>query len=196
MSLCLQLPSASAARSLVVTVYLHDDLSDIADAQLHHDYFQHWLDEMHTFTKHPVELIFRRNVPGITDIAYHGLPSTEILQAFTREIGDLISNRIFSFMDKHLLMTRDSYDHSGLNYKAGLAYMKGTTAIASIATYSAPAHEIGHMLSATHEDAELKFNGWICETYTHPRIPARSHCYRYSDQNRANISEYLKYNSH
>lgn len=89
LSLCLQLPSASAARSLVVTVYLHDDLSDIADAQLHHDYFQHWLDEMHTFTKHPVELIFRRNVPGITDIAYHGLPSTEILQAFTREIGDL-----------------------------------------------------------------------------------------------------------
>ena len=49
--------------------------------------------------------------------------------------------------------------------------------------------------SATHEDAELKFNGWVCETYTHPRVPARSNCYRYSDKNRANIADYLKYNS-
>lgn len=71
-------------------------------------------------------------------------------------------------MDKQLLLTRNSYDHSGLNYNAGLAYQKQNTAIASAGAYGAPAHEIGHLLGATHEDAELKFNGWVCETYTHP----------------------------
>ena len=193
--LSLQLPCAVAAKSLIVTVYLHDELTSISDEQLHNDYFQHWIDEMRSFTAHPTELILRRNVAGITDIDYQGLPSSQILEAFTQGVLELTSNHPFSLMNKHLLMTRNSYDHSGLNYNAGLAYFKQNTAIASLAAYSSAAHEIGHLLSATHEDAELKFNGWVCETYTHPRIPARSNCYQYSDKNRANIADYLKYNS-
>lgn len=187
--------NASAARSLTVNVYIHDDLADMQDAQLHNDYFKHWLKEMRSFTDHPIEVIFQRNVPLITDIAYAGMPSSQILEVFTDGVYEKTRHGSFSFVDKHLLLTRDSYDRSGLNYNAGLAYMKQNTAISSIAAYSAPAHEIGHMLGATHEDAELKFNGWVCETYTHPRVPARSNCYRYSDKNRATIADYLKYNS-
>ncbi|MFA7891520.1 hypothetical protein [Pseudomonas putida] len=192
----LQALNASAARSLTVNVYVHDDLADMPDAQLHNDYFEHWLKEMRNFTDHPIEVIFQRNVPAITDIAYAGMPSSHILEAFTNGVDEKTRQGPFSFMNKHLLLTRDSYDRSGLNYNAGLAYMKQNTAISSIAAYGAPAHEIGHMLGATHEDAELKFNGWVCETYTHPRVPARSNCYRYSDKNRAIIADYLKYNSH
>ncbi|WP_256215612.1 hypothetical protein [Pseudomonas sp. NBRC 111131] len=191
----LQLPNALAARSLVVTIYLHDDLADMREEQLNTDYVQHWLDEMRNFTHHPIEVVMRRNVQGITDIDYQSMPSGQILDTFTQEIAYLASNQMFSFLNKHLLMTRNPYDKSGLNYLAGLAHFKHNTAIASLSSYSSVAHEIGHMLSATHEDAELKFNGWVCETYTHPRVPARSHCYRYSDRNRANISDYLKYNS-
>lgn len=195
-ALCsLHLSAVMAARSLVVTVYPHNELANLSDAQLDKDYFKHWLDEMRSFTNHPIEVIFRRNIPGITDLDYRGMSSSEILQAFTEQEKYLNSSRPFSFLNKHLLLTRDSYDKSGLNYNAGLAYIKGNTAIASMAAYGAPAHEIGHMLSASHEDAELKFNGWVCETYTHPRVPARSNCYRYSDKNRENIVSYLKYNS-
>lgn len=191
----LHLPSAVAARSLVVWVYPHDELADISDEQLNKDYFQHWLDEMRQFTSQPIEIIFQRNVHGITDISYSGMTSNEILDLFTQEITYRPEAQLFSFMKKHLLLTREPYDRSGLNYTAGLAFIEQTTAIASLAVYAAPAHELGHMLSATHEDAEVQFNGWFCETYTHPRVPLRSNCYRYSDKNRENITNYIKYNS-
>ncbi|MCE5975891.1 zinc-dependent metalloprotease family protein [Pseudomonas sp. JR33AA] len=193
--LSVQLPSASAAQALTVTVYVHDDLADMHDEQLNEGFFQHWLNEMRSFSQHPIEVIFQRNVERITDIAYAGMPSEKLLEAFSQQVYAQKRHRLYSLMDKHLLLTRNSYDHSGLNYNAGLAYFKQKTAIASVAAYGTAAHEIGHLLGATHEDAELKFNGWVCETYTHPRIPARSNCYRYSDRNRANITDYLKYNS-
>ncbi|WP_462401648.1 hypothetical protein [Pseudomonas sp. Marseille-QA0332] len=191
----LPLAPATAARSLVVTVYPHDEMRDLSDGQLREAYFQHWLDEMRSFTHHPIELVFRRDVPGITDMDYTGLGSQQILERFTEELGFRSANRPFSFLDKHLLLTRGVYDRTGLNYSAGLARYKGTTAIASLDAYSAPAHEIGHLLGATHEQAELRFNGWVCETYTHPRVPLRSNCYRYSDANRSNIVDYLRANS-
>ncbi|MFJ4444552.1 hypothetical protein ACIPZ8_20990 [Pseudomonas sp. NPDC089422] len=190
------LPSAWAARSLVVTVYPHDELADMSDDQLQNDYFQHWLDEMRTFTQHPIEVIFQRAVPGLTDIDYRTMSSNQLLDAFTEEILYQRSARPFSYMNKDLLLTRESYDRSGLNFVAGLAHTNGNTGIASMATYAAPAHEIGHMLSATHEHAHTDFNGWFCETYMVPaRIKLRSNCYRYSEQNRTAIADYLKYNS-
>ncbi|NKZ99033.1 hypothetical protein GTA26_28905 [Rhodococcus hoagii] len=45
----MQALNASAARSLTVNVYIHDDLADMQDAQLHNDYFEHWLKEMRNF---------------------------------------------------------------------------------------------------------------------------------------------------
>lgn len=193
--LTLQVPDAQAARSLIINVYPHDELGDVSDQQLEKEFFQHWLDEMRSFTPHPIEVVFHRNVQSVTDIDYSDLASQQLLDQFTEAVRFQTSLTPFPYLQKHLLMTRNSYDKRGLNYNAGLAYFKQNTAIASVSHYSAPAHEIGHMLGATHEDAELSFNGWVCETYTHPRMPARSNCYRYSDQNRANILEYLKYNS-
>lgn len=89
------------------------------------------------------------------------MPSAKLLEAFTRQLHEQRRHPFFSFMDRQLLLTGNSYDHSGLNYTANLAYLKQNTAIASVAAYGAPAHEIGHLLGATHEDAELKFNGWV-----------------------------------
>lgn len=195
LSLGTLLPQTVLARSLVVTVYLHNDLAGESDEQINTNFFGHWLKEMHTITQHPVELIFRRNVEGVTDINYAGKPSREVLDTFTAAIKDSEAGKLFSHMNKHLLMTRGSYDHRGLNFNAGIAFQKGNTAIASVAVYGAAAHEIGHMLGATHEDATVNFNGWACETYTKPRLPLRSNCYRYSDKNRATIVDYLKYNS-
>ncbi|MBA1203999.1 hypothetical protein G7009_19965 [Pseudomonas capeferrum] len=189
-----QLPAAWASQSLQIWIYPHDELVDISEHDLRNDYFQQWLDEMRSFTSHPIEIIFQRNVPGITDLAYAGKPSNEILDAFKDELR-YRSSAPFSFMRKYVLLTRDVYDRSGLNYNAGLAEQGGTHAIASLDTFKAPAHEIGHLLNATHEHAATQFNGWFCETYMAPRNPLRSHCYRYSDENRANIADYLKYNS-
>ncbi|WP_079230299.1 hypothetical protein [Pseudomonas putida] len=190
------LPSAWAARTLVITVYPHDELAGISDQQLHDDLFQHWLDEMRSFTQHPIEVIFQRAIAGLTDIDYRAMSSNQILDAFTDEISVQRSARPFSFMNKDLLLTKDSYDRSGLNCVAGLAHVNGNTAIASMTTYAIPGHQLGHMLSATHENARTDFNGWFCETYMVPaRIVLRSNCYRYSEQNRAAIADYLRNNS-
>ena len=190
----LQVPNTWAAKSLQIWVYPHDELADISERKLRNDYFQRWLDEMRSFTEHPIEVIFQRDVPGITDLAYVGKPSEEILEAFKDGLESRPSPP-FSFMRKHLLLTRNVYDRSGLNYNAGLARQGGVHAIASLDTFKAPAHEIGHLLNATHEQAATQFNGWFCETYMTPRNPLRSHCHRYSDENRAIIADYLKYNS-
>jgi len=190
------LPPAWATRSLVITVYPHDELADISDRQLQDDYFQHWLDEMRSFTQHPIEVFFQRAIPGLTDIDYRAMTSSQVLAAFTQEIDVQRSARPFSYMNKDLLLTRDSYDRSGLTFVAGLAHLGGTSAIASMTSYAAPGHEIGHLLSATHENASTGFNGWFCETYMVPaRIVLRSNCYRYSEQNRAAIVDYLRDNS-
>lgn len=192
----LHLPSAMAARSLVVWVYPHDELADISNEQLNKDYFEHWIEEMRLISNHPIEVIFQRNVPGITDIDYSAMSGTEILALFTQEASYRPESNPASFLKKHMLLTKEPYDKNGLNYNGGLAYFKQSTAIASLATFAAPAHELGHMFSATHEDAQVNFNGWFCETYTHPRVPLRSNCYRYSDKNRQNISDYINANAH
>lgn len=190
------LPSAWAARTLVITVYPHDELAEISDKQLHDDYFQNWLDEMRSFTHHPIEVIFQRSISGLTDIDYRAMTSNQILDAFTEEIHVQRSARPFSFMNKDLLLTKESYDRSGLNFVAGLAHISGNIGIASMSSYAVPGHEIGHMLSATHENAETDFNGWFCETYMVPaRFKLRSNCYRYSELNRAAIADYLRDNS-
>lgn len=76
--LSLQLPAATAARSLTVTVYVHDDLADMSNEQLNKDFFQHWLDEMRSFSQQSIEVIFQREVEHITDIAYAGMPSAQL----------------------------------------------------------------------------------------------------------------------
>ncbi|MDZ3994646.1 hypothetical protein [Pseudomonas sp. Teo4] len=197
-ALCtLQFSSAWAARSLVVTIFAHDELADISDQQLKKDYFQPWLDEMRSFTNHPIELVFQRSVPGITDINYRNMTSDDILDAFKEQVDAYTANNLFSFMNKNLLLTRHRYDdQSAVTFRAGLARQSRNTAISSMNSFATPGHEIGHMLSATHEDSRIRYNGWICETYMTPtRFDLRSNCYRYSDENRAKIADYLKYNS-
>ncbi|RWU26842.1 hypothetical protein DM813_03145 [Pseudomonas alkylphenolica] len=194
----LYLPSATAARSLVVWVYAHDDLADISDAQLNKDYFQHWIDEMRLITNHPIEVIFERNVPGITDITYSSMSAASLLAMFSNQSSDIDHQRERSpsYLNKSILLTKEPYDKSESGLLAGLAYVKQTTAIASLATFVAPAHELGHLFSATHNDAEVNFNGWFCETYTfETRLSLRSNCYRYSDKNRQNIADYINYYS-
>lgn len=192
----LTLSPAWARRALVVTIYPHDELAGTSDQQLHDDYFQHWLEEMRSFTQQPIELVYQRAISGLTDIDYQSMTAIQALDAFTRGVEIQRSVRPFSFMNKDVLLTKDSYDQSGMTFVGGLAHLSGTTAIASMRSYAMPGHVIGHMLSASHKDAETRYNGWFCESYMVPaRIALRSNCYHYSEANRAAITDYLNYHS-
>lgn len=187
---------AGSTPTLTVWAFVHDELSEISDEQLQKDYFDHWLSEMREIVPIPVRIVFRRNVAGLTDIDYRQLTPNASLSAWAdaafawrrrnNSPGGLVDN-------KHLLLVRDALGASDDDTIAGLAYQTGHAAIASLQAYPTAGHELGHTLSATHEQSQVNFNGWFCETYMFPsRLALRSNCYRYSDENRANIANYLK----
>jgi|GEM_PF-292975 len=184
----------NAASGLTVWIFPHDELADISNEQLQLDYFDFWLIEMREIIDLPVHIRFQRNIPGLTDLDYRRDDPSKTLAAWSDAAwtwrrqqnapGGIIDN-------KYLLLTRQQLDTSGETL--GLAHQTGHAAIASIYSYATPGHELGHTLSATHEASEVNFNGWFCETYMFPtRLNVRSNCYRYSEENRANIARYLR----
>lgn len=187
---------ADAAATLTIWAFPHDELADLSDEQLRQDYFEPWLTEMREITRVPVTIHFQRRLPGLTDIAYRQVGSSAVLSVWSdaafswrrkhNSPGGLVDN-------KYLLLVRDELGDSDAGPIAGLAYQTGYAAIASLKTYATVGHELGHTLSATHEQSSVNFNGWFCETYMFPtRLSLRSNCYRYSDENRQNIGNYLK----
>ncbi|KIY41696.1 hypothetical protein TZ03_06200 [Pseudomonas sp. 10-1B] len=187
MTIALQASPTWAARSLVVTIFPHDELANVSDESIHKDYVQPWLEEMRKISNHSIEIIFKRDVAGITDIPYEQMSPEETVNIFAKAAHPQFR------WQKAILLARNPF---GLNSERietfGLAMIGHPYAIASLAAYSTLGHEQGHTMNATHEAAELRYTPWPCESYVYPnRNPLRSNCYRYSDQNRATISNYL-----
>ena len=90
-----------------------------------------------------------------------------------------------------LLLTHDWVDGDTL----GVADSKGGQfAIASISRYLTAGHEIGHLLGATHDDGGVVYNGWWHDTIMKAPdtfSPLRGSAYRFSNENRTNIRQYL-----
>ncbi|MGE8321805.1 MAG: reprolysin-like metallopeptidase [Pseudomonas sp.] len=196
----LRLSTAMASDTLIVHVYLHDELAAVSEQSLHSDYLQHWEDEMHTFTSHPIEVVFHRDIAGITDIDYAASnDAAATLEAFNRAVAELKFQHYPRGINKSILVTESVFQTLDNGYETqGLAQFEGNFAIASRGSYASLAHEIGHMLGATHENAEKQIKVWPlkCETYVFPqRAWDRAHCYRYSDANRDNITAHLQSHS-
>jgi hypothetical protein len=179
-------------------VVIHDDVPAPVVQRLDADYLQPWLLEMERTTGREVELHTSRNLPGITDIAYRQVDRKFALSSLARLNEQFWRQRrdgAWNYrVDKTLLVVQGTVapsDASG-NELVGEARFQGDAAWASVQTFSAVGHELGHLFGATHENAEVLYNGWFCETYTYPaRLNVRSNCYRYSDSNREAIRAYL-----
>ncbi|WP_263263678.1 hypothetical protein [Pseudomonas sp. RIT-PI-S] len=190
--------TALAALPIRLQVVLHNDIPSPLRGDLEEQYLRPWIREMESTFGRAVQLHIRHNVPGLSDLDYN-TPDRRYLvttltkrnEAFWAAKGDGKWNYR---VDKTLLLVHQSVipDDPSQNEVVGEARHQGTAAWASLKTYSAPGHELGHMFGATHENAEVLFNGWFCETYTYPtRQNVRSNCYRYSDRNREAINAYL-----
>lgn len=180
---------------ITLWVFPHDDLAALSDQQIKEDFLDNWVIEMGNIVDYPIQIRFQRQLPGVTDVDYENQPSSKTLSAWVdaswkwrrlqNSQGGLATN-------KYLLLTREAFDRQGINRVLGLAEQAGHAAIASTTAFTTAGHELGHLFNATHEQSDVNFNGWFCETYMFPaRLGIRSNCYRYTDANRDSIAQYL-----
>ncbi|MNK98439.1 hypothetical protein D3C87_1188010 [compost metagenome] len=183
-------------RPLLLLVFIHDDLEDYDKSTLYDDHFSWLIDEMESISGRPmaVILISPEDSKGMSNFTYknqnHGQSLAQWHDRVNEHLDTYPINNFDIKLHKVLLLTRDPINSSVL----GVAYYKGYGAIASIAHNRTPAHEVGHLFGANHEDGEVLYDGWWHETTMRPfdeYSNLRGDANRFSDANRESIREYL-----
>ncbi len=175
---------------LTINIFVHDDTDIVDGHDLYRDYLSWWLAELQEkiVPDQAIKVDVVGRIRGVTDIKYGGSAS---ITRWTSVVAKLVEKQGFrrTHKDKYLLFTKNEIS-PGLS---GVALRNKSEAIASKAGgYSIIAHELGHTLGALHEDAEIRYGGWWCETNMYGNhSPFRSHCCVYSDKNRARIRDYI-----
>lgn len=192
-----EIVSAQTAPSPIrLNIVVHDDVPENLRKRLPQTFLQPWINEIEPLTGRKVEFWIQENVAGITDIDYQAKGGEETLLKALRWHNDAFWGNMGGTgstyrLDKTLVLVRNTVVADG-NVYLGRAIINGATGWASTTAFGSVGHELGHMLNATHENAEVLFNGWFCETFMYPaRLGLRSNCYRYSDINREAIRAYL-----
>ncbi|VVO10408.1 reprolysin-like metallopeptidase [Pseudomonas fluorescens] len=190
-------------KHITLPVIIHSDLQDYQKDKLYNDYFAWLKTELEFISEREVKILMYRQdeAPKLAGYNYKNEDGSAALVGWRDLIHDWYSgilsrDRDEAKLTKVLLLTRDNINEKLgglLGGLGGIALVKGHCAIASISSYRAPAHEIGHMLGATHEDGEVIYDGWwrdtimLADEFSH----ARGNVYRFSDKNRQHIRDYL-----
>lgn len=186
----------SAKNPILLMVFIHDDLDGHDENKLYDDYFAWLKTELEDISGRDVLIIFKSKstAPEMTNYHYQnespydsGQGWKALVKEFTSKVEE--TRPYDPDLNKFLLLTRNPINSS----VAGVAIGKGQSGIASIFYYMAPAHEVGHMFSATHDDADVIYDGWWHDTImqTDWATTLRGNSYRFSDKNRENIRNYL-----
>ncbi|WNW12532.1 hypothetical protein RRX38_15745 [Pseudomonas sp. DTU_2021_1001937_2_SI_NGA_ILE_001] len=185
--------SADADRALqpiVLTLFLHDQLSPQEKASIGPDHLAWLIQELTLVTGRRVQIISVTDKPGYTDFGYRVGDPIKSLAQWHERVGHYIDENnlpVASRRHRYVLVTRHRLDSITL----GIAYIRSDSAIASIRSYNTIGHEVGHLLGASHEAAHLSFaHGLPCGTVM-SEAPLPS-CYVFSDNNRQAIRDYLK----
>ncbi|UPG93671.1 zinc-dependent metalloprotease [Luteibacter aegosomatissinici] len=159
-------------------------------ARIHEGYVAWWLDELRqVLPGEPIRITYLSALPGITDIPQgHAGVLTDFvfaLRVHARRYGLPLNG---NYRNKFILLVPDNLGP----FAAGKAYHEGAEAVASVGgPWSVVAHELGHLLGARHEDAEVRYTGWWwCHTnMAAVPSPFLGNCYAYSAANRRRIQE-------
>lgn len=190
-------------KPITIIVVLHKDLQQYQKNDLYTGYFSWLKTELESISERNVRFLMHlhHEVPELSGYNYRNEDGTAALQGWMDLIDDWYT-KILQYeehepdLTKVLLLTRNNISTKAgglLGGVGGYAIFKGHCAIAAITSKHIPAHEIGHMLGATHEDGEVIYDGWWHDTImlSDDFSGARGNAYRYSEKNRENIRQYL-----
>ncbi|WP_434559566.1 hypothetical protein J3P95_24775 [Pseudomonas sp. Z5-35] len=181
---------------ITILVCLHEDLKSYGKDKLYSDYFVWLKSELEYISqRETVILLNRSRLPiELSTFDYQGQDVGAILNSWKNVAADWHYTRVRSGnydprITKTLLLTRNNLNRT----VGGVAHQGGSFAISSITSFRFPAHEIGHMFHATHEDSAVEYDGWwhdsimLTDNFSH----LRGNTYRYSEKNRDNMRQYF-----
>jgi hypothetical protein len=177
---------------LVLTLFIHDQLTPREIAGLSKDYLEWFIKELGQISDRRIQVISVTHKPGYTDFPYRQDSPAESLQQWRDRIVDYMEDNNLPMKTqrhKYVLLTGNKVS---VDIK-GIAYASNGVAIASVKNFTTLAHEIGHLLGATHENAEVLYSSVVpCRTLMYPtQTEFFASCYRFSDKNREAIAHYL-----
>lgn len=190
-------------KPIVIMVIIHNDLQDYPRDKLTTEYFTWFQTELEEISGRPVFIYMsdKHDVPELADYSYRTDVAKVALEGWSQQVKSLHASMLekenfHSHLIKILLLTRYNINEvlGGLaGGTRGIAYFKGYAGIAAITSSHVPAHEIGHMLGATHEHSDVIYDGWWHDTIMRVDEGSvlRGNSYRFSDRNRQNIRDYL-----
>lgn len=163
---------------LQVRLFVHQDVTESVE-YIEYNYLSHWAKAIKNISGREVTFEYITEANAITTMDYRNDDLTvpmEALKAHYLQYDFTHPMQGNEFLQKGLLLTRHAINDS----VGGAAYDYGKVGIASLLAYSFPAHELGHMFGATHDNARA---GW-CDTYMVPRRNSfKAQCYGYSEAN-------------
>lgn len=171
----------------VFSIFVHDDALNVAI----NDHLSWWIGLIEAMLPagRTMTIAVRRNLPGITDFAYAGGDPARKLLDWSAQVRAQFPEDEPDVDNKFLLFTGNLISTG----TGGIAHQGGDYGIASARSRQFLAHEFGHMLNATHENAEVRYNGWWCETIMfETALDLRSNCYDYAEANKSLIRSHLE----
>ncbi|HVI56852.1 MAG TPA: hypothetical protein VM621_17565 [Luteibacter sp.] len=171
--------------ALIFWLFLHDDTLGMTRQHVHAGYVAWWLADMKKILPtRRLWVIYSQQVEGLTDMPYGHEASlrdwTRVVENYARR--EKLTRIRDKFEYKFMLVTNDEVAPG----VSGLSWYGGDEAMASLqGRYTIVAHEFGHTLKASHDDAEVRWSSWWpCETNMKSVTSAlRANCYRYSAAN-------------
>ncbi|QWT20373.1 hypothetical protein KPL74_21850 [Bacillus sp. NP157] len=186
-------PRDTSARPLHVWIFVHDSAGETDAAKFMNWYVDWWIKDMETTVAPgvPITVSLRAHVPGLTDIDYQRGKEDDRLREF-RNAGGAYARAEggrADAMNKFVLFVGAPL----ANWPSGTYGTAAPTLDTAIASNHGHrfvfAHEVGHLLGATHEASEQRA---FCTTNMGRMEFAKLGCYVYTKANDRKIRDYLQ----